>query len=78
MPGRTYLESRGFFPGRAAVKNVMRGNQHKEENSNMRRKRLAGLMVCVMLFSLFPANALAAEGGGIPVNRAVSLPAPET
>ena len=44
----------------------------------MRRKRLAGLMVCVMLFSLFPANALAAEGDGIPVNRAVSLPDSET
>ncbi len=55
----TYLESRGLFPGRAAVKTVTQKNQHKEENSNMRRKLLAGLLACVMLFSLLPATALA-------------------
>ena len=61
VSGRTYLESRGLFPCRAAVQTVTQRNQHKEEYSNMRRKLLAGLLTWAMLFSLFPANALAEE-----------------
>ena len=59
VPGRTSLESVGLFPGRATVKTVTQRNLYKEENSNMRRKLLAGLLACVMLFGLLPATALA-------------------
>ena len=38
-------------------------NKTEEENSNMKRRLLAGLLTCVMLFSLLPATALADEEG---------------
>lgn len=64
--------------GNSTVNTVFDIKNFKEENSNMKRRLLAGLLTCVMLFSLLPATALADETDEESAETAIESVEPAT